>query len=171
MAAVTLRELQDTSQPGLADPYTTEKWRILSFPSIGGVSLSSAACEEIEIPFPVFQVKSKEIASTSIHFPQGSSVEGFPAMFGIDQKAAVLRYFQSWSGLIQNPYTGGFRLPSVYKKNLQIALYDVKGNVIVTSEVRNCWPLGLQSLSLNGQGGRGMISVQFQCDAQRLIFQ
>lgn len=170
MAAVTLDDLQDSSQPGLADPFTTEKWRLLSLPAIGGVSLSPLACEEVELPFPVFQEKSKEIASTAIYFPQGSSVSGFSMMFGLDQKLAVLKYMQAWSSLIQNPYTGGYRLPSAYKKNLQIALYDIKGQVIATAEIRNCWPLGMQGLQLNGQGGRGMGTVQFQCDAQRLLF-
>lgn len=170
MAAVTLTELSDVQMPGLADPYTTEKWRIVSLPTIGGVSLSPLACEEIELPFPVFTAKSKEVASTQINWPQGSSVDGFSSQWGIDQKMAVLKYFQSWQNLIQNPFTGGFSLPSVYKKPIRVALYDIKGTVIATSEVRNAWPIGCQSLSLNGTGGRGMVSMQWKCDAQRILF-
>lgn len=170
MPAVTLTELTDASAPGLADPFTTEKWRIVSLPVIGGQNLSPLACEEIELPFPVYTEKSKEIASTQIHWPHGSSIDGFGSQWGIDQKAAVMKYFQNWQDLIQNPYTGGFRMPSVYKKHLRIALFDIQGKVIATSEVRSCWPVGMQSLSLNGAGGRGMISMQFKCDSQRLIF-
>lgn len=170
MPAVTLTELMDASAPGLADPFTTEKWRIVSLPTIGGVSLSPLACEEIELPFPVYTEKSKEVASTQIHWPHGSSIDGFSSQWGIDQKAALMKYFQSWQTLIQNPYTGGFNLPSAYKKRLRVALFDIKGSVIATSEVRNVWPIGMQSLQLNGTGGRGVMTIQWKCDAQRLLF-
>lgn len=170
MPAVTLTELMSTNAVGLSDPYTTEKWRLVSLPTIGGITLSPLACEEIELPFPVFTDKSKEVATTQIHWPQGSSIDGFSSQWHLDQTAALMKYFQNWQMLIQNPYTGGMRMPSVYKKILRVALFDIKGNVIATSEVRGCWPIGLQPLQLNGTGGRGVMSLQFKCDAQRLLF-
>lgn len=170
MGAVTLTELRNAKEAGLADPFTTEKWRILSLPSMGGITLNPIACEEIDLPFPTFTEKSKEIASTQIHWPHATSVDGFGSMWGLDQKLTLMKYFQNWAALIQNPYTGGFSLPSAYKKRIQIALFDIKGEIIARSEVRNCWPVGMQPLALNGTGTRGTISVQWKCDVQRLIF-
>lgn len=170
MAAVTLDELQDSSQPGLADPFMLDKWRLLTLPTIGGVSLSPLACEEVGLPFPVFQQKTKEVATTSFSFPNSTSVEGFTAQFSLDQKLAVIRYYTAWQNLIQNPYTGGYRLPSAYKKILNVALYDNQGQQIMTQELRNVWPQGMQELSLNGTGGRGIISIQFECDVVRSLF-
>lgn len=170
MAAVTLDELQDSSQPGLADPFMLDKWRILTLPSISGVNLSPIACEEVGLPFPVFQQKTKEVATTSFSWPHATNVDGFTAQFGLDQKAAVIRYYTAWQNLIQNPYTGGMRLPSVYKKRLEVALFDNQGNQIMVQELRNVWPLGMQELSLNGTGGRGHISIQFECDVARSLF-
>lgn len=168
--AVTLDELLDSNQPGLGDPMLSDKWRIVALPTIGGVSLSPLACEELDLPFPVYQETSKQIATVEVYFPKGTSLSGFSATFGLDHKAAVLRYADAWANLIQNPYTGGFRLPGVYKKNIEVALFDTKGTKVVTAVIRNCWPLGLSNLSLNGTGSRLMPVLQFQCDTQRLIF-
>ncbi|AQT28611.1 putative tail tube protein [Erwinia phage vB_EamM_Yoloswag] len=170
MPAVTIDELQDSSQPGLADPFMLDKWRFLTLPQIGGVSLSPLACEEVGLPFPVFQQKSKEVATTSTSWPSATSVEGFTAQFSLDEKLAVIKYYTAWQNLIQNPYTGGFRLPSQYKKNLQVALFNTQGTQVMVHELRSVWPLGMQELTLNGTGGRGMISIQFECDVARPIF-
>ncbi|QYW03099.1 hypothetical protein pEaSNUABM13_00140 [Erwinia phage pEa_SNUABM_13] len=166
MPLPTLADLQDTSAPGLDDPFMLDKWRIREFPTMGGVSLSPFACEEVDLPFSVFQSKSKEVASVAINWPHGSSIDGFNLMFGIDQRLAVMKYFTAWQNLIQNPYTGGMRLPSAYKKNMFIELYDNQGKMVAAMQLRNCWPVGGQGIQLNGTGGRGVWSVQMQLDAQ-----
>ncbi|ARW58772.1 putative tail tube protein [Erwinia phage vB_EamM_Y3] len=169
MPLPTLADLQDSSAPGLDDPFMQDKWRVRSFPAIGGFSLSPFACEEVELPFSVYQMKSKEVASVAIHTPQSSSVDGFSLMFGLDQKLAAMKYFNAWQSLIQNPYTGGFRLPSVYKKNIIVELYDGQGTMIGYQELRNCWPIGGQGLQLNGTGGRAVWSMQMAIDVSRPV--
>ncbi len=165
MAAVTLDELNDTSLVGNDDPYFLDKWRVDAFPNIGPVLLSPVACEEVSLPFSMMQQKTREIATTAVKWPKTSTVNSFSFRFHLDQKFAVVKYFQQWETLIQNPYTGGFRLPSVYKKNINITLYDNQGTAIHRHTIRNCWPLGIQELALTGQGGRGVLSVMFECDA------
>ena len=167
MPLPTLDDLQDTSAPGLDDPFMQDKWRVRAFPVIGDVSLSPFACENVDLPFAAYQTKTKEIATASINTPQSSSVDGFSLSFGLDQKLAVMKYFTAWQNLIQNPYTGGFRLPSVYKKNLIIELYDNQGTMIGEQQLRNCWPIGGQSLQLNSTGGRAVWSVQMALDVAR----
>lgn len=168
--AVTLDELLDSSQPGLGDPLLSDKWRIISLPTMRGVSLSPLACEEVDLPFPIYQASSKQIATVDVHFPKGTSISGFSLMFGLDQTAAVIKYADAWANSIQNPNTGGFYLPGAYKKNIEVALFNTKGKKVMTAIIRNCWPLGLSNLSLNGTGTRLMPSLQFQCDTQRLKF-
>lgn len=170
MGAVTLDELLNDTEPGLADPHTTDRWRIRKFPSFGSTRISEVACEEVDLPFPIFQEKSKEVANTEIYFPGGTSISGFSCTFGLDQTAAIMKYVDAWSNTIQNPNTGGYRLPSAYKKNILVDLYNAKGEVIISAEIRNCWCMGMQNIQLNGQAARTMISVQFQCDTQRLIY-
>lgn len=170
MPAVSLDEIQDTTQPGLDDPFMLDKWRLLSLPTMGGVNLSPLACEVVGVPFPVFQQKSKEVATTSFSWPHATSVDGFSAQFSLDQKLAVIKYYTAWQNLIQNPYTGGMRLPSAYKKNLEVALFDNQGQQVAVIELRNVWPLGMQELSLNNTGGRGIMSIQFECDVVRPQF-
>lgn len=168
--AVKLEELQDPLAPGLGDPVLSDKWRILSFPKISEESLSPLACEELDLPFPVYQESTSERASTVLYFPKGSSIAGFNTTFGLDHKLAVIRYFTAWQNLIQNPYTGGYRLPSAYKKDITVGIYDTKGTLLCTSTMRNCWPLGLSNIQLNGQSTRLMQNIQFRCDAQYLTF-
>lgn len=165
--AVSYDELFDASANGLDDPYTLEKWRILDLPNVGPFMLSPLACEEVSLPFSIFQQKTREIATTSVSWPKAVSVSSFSARFHMDQKAAVLKYFGQWERLIQNPYTGGFYLPSRYKKNMTVALYDNAGVIIHQHELRNVWPQGVQELGLNGTGGRAVISIQFECDVVR----
>lgn len=170
MPLPTLDDLNDSTAPGLDDPFMQDKWRVRSFPVIGNISLSPFACEEVELPFSVYQSKSKEVATVNINWPHGSSVDGFSLMFGLDQKLAAIQYFNAWQNLIQNPYTGGFRLPAVYKKNLVVELYNNQGTMIATQELRNCWPMGGQGLQLNGTGGRSVWSVQMALDVVRTVF-
>ncbi|MEG0373997.1 MAG: hypothetical protein RR672_00050 [Raoultibacter sp.] len=170
MPLPTLDDLQDSSAPGLDDPFMQDKWRVRSFPIIGGIALSAFACEEVDLPFSVYQQKTKEVATVAINTPQSSSVDGFAFIFGMDQKLAALKYFTAWQSLVQNPYTGGFRLPSAYKKNIIVELYDNQGQMIATQELRNCWPLGGQNLQLNGTGGRAVWSVQMALDVSRTQF-
>lgn len=163
--AVTYDEVFDDSQPGLSDPFQLDKWKILALPAIGSVTLSPYACEEIELPFSAYQERTREVATTSIALPRGVSVSSVTARFHVDQYLAVLKYFTAWENLIQNPYTGGFRLPSVYKKNIVIGLYTLDGTLAHRHTLRNIWPQGPQGLSLNPTGGKGELSVQFSLDA------
>lgn len=163
--AVTLDELNDTSLVGNDDPFFLDKWKVDAFPNTGPILLNPIACEQVNLPFAMFQQKTREIATTTVKWPKTTTVQGFTAQFHVDQKLAVVAYFMQWENLIQNPYTGGFRLPSVYKKNIPITLYDNQGQPIHRHTIKNAWPLGLQELSLQGQGGRAVISVTFECDA------
>ncbi|QZE56331.1 hypothetical protein pEaSNUABM40_00135 [Erwinia phage pEa_SNUABM_40] len=167
MPLPTLDDLNDSSAPGLDDPFMQDKWRVREFPVIGNYTLSPFACEEVDLPFSVYQQKSKEVATVQINWPHGSSVDGFSLLFGLDQKLAVMKYMTAWQNLIQNPYTGGFRLPSAYKKNIIIELYDNQGQMVGEQQLRNCWPIGGQSITLNGTGGRAMWSVQMALDVSR----
>lgn len=165
MGAPTYNEVFDSPAQGLGDPYQIDKWRILSLPTMGSVALSPLACEEVELPFSAYQERSREVATTSITMARSVSVSSFSTRWHMDHYMAILKYFTAWENLIQNPYTGGFRLPSVYKKNIDIGLYNLGGDLVHRHTLRNIWPQGPQGLSLTAAGGRGMLSVQFFIDA------
>lgn len=166
---ITLDDLNKVSL-GDYEPHTTERWKVLEFPVIGSSALESAIAESIDLPFPTFQDKSKPVASSQLYFASGSSVDGFTVTFGVDQKWRSVKYITSWTNLVQNPVTGGFRLPSAYKKNLQIGFYNLNNDLIVTAHVANCWPLGISNMAFNAEVARTMISVPFKCEAVFLEF-
>lgn len=152
------------------EPHTTEKWLVREFPTFNGVTLDPTTAEAIDLPFPVFSDIGKSVASSQVFFPSGISISGFSVTMGVDQKLRALRYVNAWSANIRNPKTGGYKTPSNYKRTIVVDLYNVKGDVIGSSELKNIWPLGLQQMQLDGEVRRNMISIQFMCDNQAFTF-
>ena len=164
--------LEHFTQMSIGDyePHTTEKWIVREFPTFNGVTLDSVIAEAIDLPFPIFSDKSKSVASSQIYFPAGVSVSGFSVSMGVDQKLRALKFIDAWRSNIRNPRTGGYKTPSNYKRTLTVDLYNVKGDVIGSADLKNVWPLGLQQMQLDGEVRRNMISIQFMCDDHDFIF-
>ena len=97
---------------------------------------------------PTFGERSKQIASTTIYLASASDPGSFTLEIAQTARLHGLRYFTAWRDLVQNPYTGGYRLPSEYKKNIAVTLFDTTGKPIATATVRNCWPVSYEGLSL-----------------------
>lgn len=161
---ISLAELEAGSS-GKYEPFLSHMWRVAQMPAIGGQSLPVTFVEGVSLPFPTFTERSKAVASTEIYLANGTRTGEFTMQVGIDQFQSAWRYFTDWMNLVQNPYTGGFRLPSVYKKHVPVSLYDVTGKVMVTATVRNCWPTGFNLGELGGAPSIQLGQVQFKCEA------
>lgn len=166
---VTLAQLEKHSE-GQYEPWQSDKWKVLALPTIGGLKLPIELIEAVTPPFNVLQERAKNIASSEIYFANGTRPGQFSMEAASTARLHALRYFDTWQQMIQNPYTGGFRLPSTYKKNISCALYDPTGQLVVTIEVRNCWPASYDGLALARQSSNEPLVVQFKCDACRLIW-
>lgn len=151
---------------GSREPLQSWKWYLKAFPKIGNLVLPTSYCEELGLPFPQFAQNSKEFASTTVTFPGAISIDGFEMVLYEDQAASSMGYVQAWQSMIQNPYTGGYRVPAFYWRDLEAVLMDTRNNDIATAIIKNAWPLGMSSIQLNQAGAeRVKISVQMQCTA------
>lgn len=148
-----------------ADPWLSFLWKIVEMPQIGGMSLPPALIEGVTLPIPAFVERAKNIASTEMFYAGGTSPGQFSMICGLDQKLRAMRYFDYWSQLIQNPYTGGFRLPSQYKKDVHAELYNNQGEVVCTCIVRNTWPQAVDGLNTGTDSTSPQLNVAFKSDA------
>lgn len=166
---VTLEQFERYST-GEYEPWLSDKWKVVNLPTIGGLTLPAELIETVTPPFNVLQERAKNIASSEIYF--ASATRPGQLSMGVSNTARLhaLKYFDYWMQLIQNPYTGGFRLPSTYKKNLGCELYDTTGRRILTIEIRNAWPLTYEGLNLTQAPESAPLQVQFKCEACRLVW-
>lgn len=160
---ITLEEFEDAYSGEFA-PWQTHQWKVESFPMINGKRIPIALAEQVGLPYPQFTERSKNIGSTEIFYAGGSTVGAFSITFGLDQRWRAIRYISEWQELIQNPYTGGFRMPSQYKKDIIVGLYDSQGKRFASGTVRNCWPLGYDGPALDPTPALGQTTVQLKCD-------
>lgn len=161
---------------GDREPLMQWKWYVEEFPEIGGRRLPPPYAESVGLPLPSMSQNTREVAATTLHFPGSSSIDTFEMILYEDQSISSLSYIQDWQSLVQNPRTGGYRVPSIYWKNLQVKLLNNENGVAATALLRNVWPLGASPITLDNSPGSLKINAQFCCSAciivptKKLIF-
>lgn len=149
-------------------PMMQFKWIVIDFPTINGVKLPSSYFETVNLPFSGFALNTKEVATTNINFPGNSSFDSFELQMYEDEYMTTSLFIQDWKSLTQNPYTGGYRTPVHYWKNMRIGLMDSNNVIRTESVIRNCWPIMQSAITLNQENGRLMLNVQMSCTSQYL---
>lgn len=151
---------------GNREPLQSWKWYIKELPIIGGRTIPTSYCENINLPFAGFNTDSKEIAGTTVVFAGTSSIDGFEMQVYEDVSVSSIGYFLDWQSLVQNPATGGFRVPKYYWKNIDVVLMDNFNRDIATATLRNVWPVMISPIDLAQESNRVILSVQMACTAQ-----
>lgn len=150
---------------GQREPAMQWKWYIESFPDIGGRRLPPPYLESISLPMPMLNTDQKEIAATTVSFPGASSIDSFEMVLKEDVSLSSIGYVQDWQSLVQNPLTGGYRVPAVYWRDFSVKLIDTRNIVYATAEIRNAWPLGASQIQLDQSNEFLKINVQMNCTA------
>ncbi len=158
---VTFDELS-SYMSGDKEPWLSNRWRVLNFPTMGGATLSHLVCESMDLPIPQFDVRTKHYGAWSLHFVGGSNVDGFSMQLYVDDAWRSVKYITAWQSCMQNPDTGGFYLPSYYMRDLQIGLYNHKGESILTSTVQDVFPISMSEPALTANSDKLAITVQFK---------
>ena len=154
MKPVTLSDLGDERLRGKNSLYKF-LWRVAAMPTIKGIeggtyTLPPLNVETITLPLPRQGVTQAEVAATTSY---------------LDDKLTSLQYFIEWNKSIQNPYTGGFYLPSRYKKNFEVVLFDGGGKPTMTALLIGVWPNTIQEMELDATDDKHKINVSFSVDA------
>lgn len=155
---------------GDKEPWLTNRWRVKKLPEINGYTPSELMVESIDLPFVQFDVRTKHYGAWSMHFVGGSQIDGFTMTMYVDDKWRSIKYINDWFQTMQNGTTGGFYLPSVYMKKMEVDLFDTKGDLILTSRIDNIFPISMSDPSLSAESNKLVISVQFKCYWQTLTW-
>mgnify|MGYP001156605841 CR=1 FL=1 len=170
MKPVTFDEI-DSAYSETREPWSSDKWRIVSFPDLGGATLDPLACLEMDLPMPSFNDCVKHYGVSSMSFVGGIQIDGFNMTLNVDDNWRAMKYIWHWFRTMQNPDTGGFHLPSFYMKDFDVALFSKStGDVIVKSKILNCWPQNVGQPQLNRTSEALEAQVQFKCFRQKLTF-
>lgn len=163
-------ELAKTLNTGDKTPLPKWLWRIESLPVFDGVGLEPQYIHQCSLPFPKFDTGNQiEVAGATLTFPGKIQVDSFNMLIHEDNKVRALKYIMQWMGNIRNPVTGGYFLPTKYKKSLIVILHDNKGDPIAKASLRGVWPSAVQDWELvYNDDGFHQVSVQMEVDASYL---
>ena len=165
--AVTFDELNSFLQEEY-EPWLSNRWRVVEMPTINNFRLSALVVETLNLPMLGYEARTKHYGSSSMSFVGGQQIDGFSMTLLLDDGWNSVKYITDWFATMQNPNTGGFYLPSYYMKDIKVAIFNNKGEQIVTSTISNVWPLTIGAPELNPQSNKTTVNVEFKCFWQTL---
>jgi hypothetical protein len=168
MPTLTVDELNTYFSSKERSPQMLWKWKLLEFPNLGSgiTSPPDFYCEKINLPFSQISEKTKNIAATNIFLAGLSQIQSFDIEIYEDEQLSSLLYLTEWQNSIQNPQTGGYFPANNYKKDMTVHLYNSQNVATFKILLRNCFPLGLQNISLAyDTNDRMRHNINFACDA------
>jgi phage tail-like protein len=88
-----------------------------------------------------------------------------------DATPLIDQYVWSWVNVIQNVFTGGGALPSLYKAIILVEQYAPDGlTVIKRWQCEGCWPRRINGVEFNrAQSGNTIENIEFEVDRMQLL--
>lgn len=172
MKSVTLSDLGNKKQRSSNSLYKF-LWRVPVMPTIQGVAepvsgsyeLPPLNVEALTLPLPTQNVVDAQIAAATLFFADKSAIEQFNMVVKEDDMLTSLKYFTAWNHNIQNPYTGGFYLPSRYKKNIEVFLFNSQGEVVMSVWLKGVWPTNIENFELDNTDDKHKLNISMSVDA------
>ncbi len=149
------------------EPYWSYRWaaQIPGFETLyAGKPLYIEACD-----LPVFRTFGQNsVVRGARTFSYAGPSEGpgqFSVSFYEDNELRILGMLVDWNDLIQDPATGDYNLPSIYKRDIDVALEDLKGNVIKTVRLLGSYPVSVTPYALQSTAAERVIAqAMFSAD-------
>jgi hypothetical protein len=96
-------------------------------------------------------------------FSEGAS--SFSVSFYEDSNLKTCTGLRAWSKEIQDQDTGEYALSSEYKRDIQVDLEDIVGDVQKTIRLQACYPVSVSPYALqSAQAERQIVQVTFSAD-------
>ncbi len=160
MTSLTLSEFI-SRRSGDREPLLDFKWFCETMP----FGFDTDYVETIDLPFPSLNVKPMFVAAKNVYFPGFLELSAFDIVFYEDSRARSRQYLREWQERIRDPSNGAYYLPTNYKRDIDVALQDTTGAVIMRVRLKNCWPTQSGNWSLqNGGGQRLTVQQNFATD-------
>jgi hypothetical protein len=143
------------------EPYWSYRWTAL-IP--GFYRLYVEACD-----LPIFRTYSTNtVVRASRTFVYAGVSEGatsFSMSFFEDQELRTLDFLRTWNSEIQDQETGEYYLPYNYKRDMQVDLQSIEGNVIKTIKLLGCFPANVSPYPLqSATAERVIVQATFSAD-------
>lgn len=172
MKPVTLSDLSNEELRGKNSLYKFA-WRVEAMPIISGVAspltgtyrLPPLNVEALTLPMPQQSVTEAVVSATTVYFADKHQIDQFNMTVKEDEYLSSLKYFTAWNHNIQNPYTGGFYLPSRYKKDIPVMLFDNQGREVMRAKLKGVWPNTIQQFELDNTDDKHKLNVSLSVDA------
>ena len=163
-------ELAKSLNTGDKTPLPKWLWKVETMPAFDGIGLDPEYVHQFALPFQQFDTGNQlEMAGVTLTFPGKVQTNGVSMLIHEDNKVRALKYITQWQSNIRNPITGGYFLPTRYKKNINVILHDNKGDPLAKASLRGVWPSAIQDWELvYNDDGFHQLSVQLEVDAAYL---
>ena len=160
-----------------ADPLMSIGWYaqlpVLQPPGMAPATLPWYYVETANTPFRTFDDHSIFRAGHHQHFASKYSVDNLSLGFYADSAGNSLSYLRAWQASIISPTglgnynagSGNWYPPKYYKRPIFIYLLDPARMQIAIIQYVNCWPINIDSLSLESDNSsRLILNVNFSVD-------
>lgn len=122
--------------------------------------------ESISLPFPNIDVGDPLFAGgTFFHFPSFSRVDTVSMTMYEDRKMTTTKWITAWKSKIRNTSKGWYNLPSVYKRDIPVVMFDDDLSPIFKAVLIGCWPTQTSNIDLNyADSQRVIVNVTLSVD-------
>ena len=151
----------------IPDPLLTFRWVAQSLP----FGMKTEYMESIDIPFNNISIsEGVHIGSRFEYYPGTHSISSFSASFYEDRLGTTLKWIQEWKSRVKNLETGAYKLPSEYKRVIEVVQLDNKGKPVITARISGAWPADTSPMTLNYSDGTSRIVHQQTFSADDVTF-
>lgn len=122
--------------------------------------------EEASLPFRTYEARGVYREGRTKNYASKYAVDGLNIGFYMDVDGVALNYIRAWDALIMAPFDrtdsvirgGGFRLPSLYMKDIPFYILDVNKQQLVQILYSECWPLNTEAFSMQSQNSDRVVA-------------
>ena len=147
-------------------PAPANNWRwIARMPLIpGGPSNAGVVAEGIDFQFRSITAQPRFGGATHRHYPTVNDMSSFNMSFYETESYVATQYLTAWQQLVVDPVYGIFGMPSVYKKDIFLEMYNFTDQKAFTGRLIECWPSQIGSFNMTyNESGRLIVTCTFSC--------
>ncbi len=147
---------------GRSDPLLNFKWVTEEFL----FGLPGSYLESVDLPFNNLSVRQGIYNGGSFtYYPGTNNISSVSMTFYEDSEGSTVQWLEGWKAKVFDSKTGLRKLPSNYKRVVQVHLLDTEGEKVITAVLEGLFPDATQNIQLSyNESGRITISQTFSCD-------
>ena len=155
------------SEVNALEPLDSSRFKV-EFPTIQGIDGQVLSLKHTEVSIPnrgIAQIGVKYLGNTT-NFRGSSQNDNILTISFIETAdAAITKAIFDWMKLVRNSENGTGKRKAEYAQPAKVYLFNSKGEVTITFNVYNMWPMQVTMPQLGDASGPVKYEVQFSIDA------